>query len=683
MGGPGRLPFAPMQLLLGVDTGGTYTDAVMLTPEGAVVASAKVPTTHHDLVLGVSQALGAVLAEPAVSAEEVALVSLSTTLATNALVEGQGGIAALIAVGFDDADLVRMTEPDDDFVLAIAGGHDALGQEQAPLDLVALDEAPLSDDLSAFAVVGRFSVRNPAHERAVRDRLAARTGRPVTCSHELSARLNGPLRARTALLNARLIGVIDRLRHSVDAALAAAGIEATVMVVKGDGSLASTAFVAARPIETILSGPAASVVGARHLAGETDALVVDIGGTTTDVALLTEGRPRIAADGAEVAGHRTMVTAIELITHGLGGDSEVRVEPAGDRLLLGPARALPLCRLAAGEPGVVPLLRRQLDESDLVEGHGRLVVATGLDGSPADSSEQAILRALFHGPVMESSIAANSRRRMALHRLRRRGLVRIATFTPTDAALLLGHLDQSGPRSETAASDHSREAARAGAQLLARQRLASGRPVAAGPIALAEAVHRLLVQRSMEAVLDAGLRVDGLAPPSVGVDGRPVGGVVGSPLVQAAIGHHRGVIAPTIAVTVPIVAVGASAATYYPDVVEPLGARLVLPPHGGVANAVGAAVGRIRVTRSLTISRPRAGQFVVHVDDQPRFVELAAARAHAEKMLDQQVQALANAAGANDISVDIGWEARTATVGGRDLLVEGTVTATAEGPPAF
>ncbi len=122
--------------------------------------------------------------------------------------------------------------------------------------------------------------------------------------------------------------------------LAAVGIAAPLMVVRGDGALISAAMARERPIETILSGPAASIVGARWLTGETDALVSDIGGTTTDVALLRDGRPEIDPLGARVGGWRTMVEAVAMRTTGLGGDSEVHlVRGARRRLAAGPAAA--------------------------------------------------------------------------------------------------------------------------------------------------------------------------------------------------------------------------------------------------------------------------------------------------------------------------------------------------------
>ncbi|MEM8922357.1 MAG: hydantoinase/oxoprolinase family protein [Actinomycetota bacterium] len=699
-----------MALLLGIDTGGTFTDAVALTPDGVVVATAKAPTTHHDLAIGVAGALRAVLDRPEVSAAEVGLVALSTTLATNALVEGQGGAAGLVAVGFGPAEIERMVAGGfDGPVVAVDGGHDALGNEQAPLALEVIDRSVGSPSVSAFAVVAQFSVRNPAHELAVRDRLRAVADRPVTCSHELSARLDGPRRARTALLNARLIGVIGRLQRSVERALAAAGVEAPVMVVKGDGSLAAAGFVAARPIETILSGPAASLVGARHLADigrDGTALVADIGGTTTDIAALVDGRPRIGADGAEVAGHRTMVTAVELLTHGLGGDSEVRAGDATHRLLLGPDRAVPVCRLAVADPGVLDLLDRQLADPNPAEAHGRLVVAVaagthgiGAEADGLDEIERQILEAVAGGPRTQLDVAKTSRRRLALQRLRSRGLVRMATFTPTDASLLLGHLT---------GADHSMDGARVAAALLARTQRTTGAPVAESVEELALAVHELVVARTTDALLDAALQADGLAPAAsetssppggAGVPGGPLGGVVASELVRAALAArqgdgraalaarggdgagHRALSAVTIGLGVSVIAVGASAATYYPAAGDRLGTEVIVPPHAEVANAVGAAVGRIRIERTLTVSRPRAGQFVVHVDDQPRFVDLEAARLHARKLLDAQVRSLAADAGAHRVEVAHDWSARTAMVNGRELLIEGTATAVAEGPP--
>jgi hypothetical protein len=226
---------------LGVDTGGTYTDAVILRGEEEVIASAKALTTRHDLAVGIGEAVRSVLVQAEIDPAEIELASLSTTLATNALVEDQGARVALIAIGFDAKDLEQAglsAALKDDPVLLLRGGHNHAGSEAAPLDEEALTTflQDLDPGVTALAVAARFATRNPAHENAAAEKIAEIAGRPVTMSHTLSAKLNGPKRALTALLNARLIGMIDRLIGRAQDALVQLGIHAPLMVVRGDGA---------------------------------------------------------------------------------------------------------------------------------------------------------------------------------------------------------------------------------------------------------------------------------------------------------------------------------------------------------------------------------------------------------------------------------------------------------------
>ncbi|MEM7342092.1 MAG: hydantoinase/oxoprolinase family protein [Actinomycetota bacterium] len=682
-----------MTLLLGLDTGGTFTDAVVVTEhDGAVIAKAKAPTTHHDLSIGLTGALTAVLGEPGVEPDAIDLVAMSTTLATNALVEGQGDPAGLVIVGYGAADEHRFAPPDDCPLRRVAGGHDALGAEVEPLDVAALDAvaADIGPQITAWAVVAQFAVRNPTHERQARHHLATSTGLPITCSHELSARLHGPRRALTAVLNARLLGLGARLQEAVGNTLIGLGVNAPLHVVRGDGSLAAADFVARRPIETILSGPAASVLGAQHLAGVTDGLVADIGGTTTDIAAVVDGRPQIS-DGARVAGHQTMVEAVTTVTHGIGGDSEVHVDPSTGQLTIGPSRAVPISRLALEHPPLADQLSLQLLASPR-SGHGRFLVA-GLPPLPTvvlDERERAVLTAIAEGPAAELDVAPNSRMRTAVDRLRRWGYVRAATFTPTDAALLLpGHGDD---RIDSIAGNA--DVARLTAELLARARTNDGRTVAerlgtspgvatTDPVmTIASAVRAELISRSADAAVDASLRADGLLDHGdTGMDGA-VSPVVNTPVVAAARQAHTGRTTLRLALTDPIVAVGASAGVYYPAIADQVGTTAIIPGDAGVANAVGAAVGRVQVRRTVTVSRPRAGTYRLHVDDQPRFDTPEAARAAGEVWLTTELERLAAEAGAADIEIDLVWSARTATVEGRVVLVEGTLAGTASGAPA-
>ncbi|MCB2030870.1 MAG: hydantoinase/oxoprolinase family protein, partial [Rhodoferax sp.] len=268
--------------------------------------------------------------------------SVSTTLATNAVVEGHGSPVAIVLVGFDDR-MVERTGIAQAFpglpVIRIDGGHDHNGEVVRALDLQALQQAleTVGPSVDAFAVASTFAVRNAAHEQAVREHIVAATGKPVTVSSELSSKLDAPRRALTAALNARLIGRVSTLIDAVHRAMAQWQIQCPLMIVKGDGTLALAETVARRPIETVLSGPAASLVGAQWLSGLRSFILSDMGGTTTDLGILQDGRPRVSEQGAEVGGWRTMVRAIDVRTIGLGGDSEIHIGANG-RLAVGPQR---------------------------------------------------------------------------------------------------------------------------------------------------------------------------------------------------------------------------------------------------------------------------------------------------------------------------------------------------------
>ena len=179
-----------MTLVIGLDTGGTYTDAALLdTISGSVLATGKSLTTRDDLSIGVGEAISKILRAFDCSASDIGMVSLSTTLATNAVVEGVGGRIGLIMIGFDDkalerADLARAIGQDP--VEFITGGHRADGSQQDPFDGTTLAKVAftMAAEVSAFAVAAHFATRNPAHEVAARDILRDTTALPVTCSHE-------------------------------------------------------------------------------------------------------------------------------------------------------------------------------------------------------------------------------------------------------------------------------------------------------------------------------------------------------------------------------------------------------------------------------------------------------------------------------------------------------------------
>ncbi len=663
-----------MTLSLGVDTGGTYTDAVLVQDETTVIASAKSLTTRHDLAEGIGLAVAAVLEEADVDPAEVNLASLSTTLATNALIEGQGDRVALVLIGFREKELENHGLSDamaGDPVLCLSGGHDHAGMQTQPLDSTSLRSwlAENGAQVSGFAVASQFATRNPAHEQEVTEIIREVTGKPVSASHHLSAKLNGPKRAITAVLNARLIDIINRLITRAQTRLGELGIHAPLMVVRGDGALISAELALERPIETILSGPAASIVGARWMTGQSDALVSDIGGTTTDIALLRNGRPAIDPDGARVGQFRTMVEAVAMRTTGLGGDSEVHFRPKGLEcsVELGPSRVLPVSLIASEAPDVVhDALTRQLNAGSLDEYHGRFLravfgpVQTGLG-----AKEMALLERIGDKVRPVGDVLKNRIEHSALRRLVGRGLVQISGVTPSDASHVLGLNDV-----------WDRRAAEMALDLFRRQVSGAGRALAASATEMAQLIIDQLTHQTGVAMLEAAFAEEsddfGLPPIELA---RHV-------LTQKGLKGHAGLVRIDTGLNLPIVGLGASAATYYPQVGTLLGCQMVVPEHAGVANAIGAVVGRVTIRHSGTVTCPSIGLYRVHLETGPEnFSEPDDALARLEDELRVTATHAANLSGAEGIRVTVHRDVRTAHIEGKDVFIEADITVEASGRP--
>ena len=296
----------------------------------------------------------------------------------------------------------------------------------------------------------RFAIR--PHEDSVREFIRARTDCAVTCSHELSEHLNGPKRALTTLLNARLVPLITRLIDSAKSILRTSNIESPIMVVRGDGSLVSSEFAQRRPIETILSGPAASLVGAHYLTDIPDAIVCDIGGTTSDISILHNGVPRVDDRGAQVGPHRTMVEAVAMHTFGLGGDCEVRLRERSEisgnngdtEFILGPRRLIPLSLLAHqyGEC-VHKALDKQLESSLSSRHDGRFVLRSGSESSGSLSPpQQDLYSQITDTPQPIGSLVETSIQSASLTRLLEQGLISVSGITPSDALHVLSRYDE-------------------------------------------------------------------------------------------------------------------------------------------------------------------------------------------------------------------------------------------------
>lgn len=683
-----------MTIALGIDTGGTYTDAVLVDQStGAVLAGAKALTTYHNLSIGIGEAVAAVFDDHAASPADVDLVGLSTTLATNAIVEGRGSPVCLLLIGYDPA-LIQQYGFERDLVtqdvVYLRGGHDGEGEEVEPLDEAAAREAILSrrDQVEAFAVSGYFGVRNPVHEIRVRtliEELTAPPGGqplPVTCGHELTSRLNSVRRATTVALNARLIPLLRELIATVRHTLDELGVAAPLMVVKGDGSLVRAEWAMRRPIETILSGPAASVVGAWHLAGSPgkpnastlaelkagsgqSVWVVDVGGTTTDIAALRDGRPGLNPEGAQVGQWRTMVEAVDAHTVGLGGDSLVYLD-SGGRLAIGPRRVVPLCTLASQYPQIVDELRWQAG-THLREGlAAQFVLVQRRTAQGLSEADEVLLRHIGAGPMSLTALIDELRYgSLAMRRveaLEARRLILRAGFTPTDALHVLGRF-----------VCWNAAASRLGAELLAAQ-------VGQGPEAFCEQVVTGVSDRVTTALVskvlgdEEGLPDWEREPSAAALLARALGNVAESDLDCRLTLRH------------PVVAVGAPVEAYLPRVAQQLGTELIITPNAEVANAVGAVAGSVVQQLEASI-RPLDGnqRFRLHLPDGVRdFESLEAGVAYAHQVLPDRLMALAQQAGAAHVEVRVNRVDRNAPVRaawGEFIYLETQLTFTAVGRP--
>jgi N-methylhydantoinase A/oxoprolinase/acetone carboxylase beta subunit len=668
---------AAPEIWIGLDTGGTYTDAVALDGTRRVIASAKALTTHWDLALGLGAAIRALLEAlpPATRREHISLVSVSTTLATNAVVENRFSPICTLLVGFDDKMVERsgLRREGGGVIVRLRGGHDAIGDEAEPLDEAAVQQAvrEFAPQVEAFAVAAMFSVRNPAHERRAHDLIRAACGKPVTCSYELSSQLDAPKRALTAALNARLTPQIAHLLAALEQVLQEQAIAAPVMMVKGDGTLMRAEVALEYPVETVLSGPAASVVGAGFLSNLADFAVADMGGTTTDVAIVVGGRPVVRAEGAVIGGWRTMVQAIDVRTCGLGGDSEVHFDRE-HRLTVGPRKAMPLSLLATQFPEVLPALRLLAAAEHLPPHAAQFAFRhPGRDpGGHLDRLEQRVWDALTGTPRSLGETARTAQGVEALRRLVDRGLASVAAFTPSDAMHVLGRQH-----------DWNVEAARLGAMILAtEERNATARKERSTPQALCERTYQHVVREAARVVLETALAHD------PGVERRNGRWGSLSVLIEDVVAGRTfsKLLDARIRLATPLIAIGAPAGAYYPEVAQRLTAQLVVPEHAAVCNAVGAVAGVVSETCEVLVNQPALKVFRVHDPAGSRdYPEEDAAIEHARRVSRELALAAAQRAGARDPHVETAVLEQRANAGSADdYLAEATVRSRATGRPA-
>lgn len=589
---------------LGVDTGGTFTDAVIVDlSDYSVVAKAKSPTTHRDLSIGLFNSVRKVFESSPVGPSEITLAGVSTTLATNSVLEGKGGDVGLILIGWRNRDdTITFGEK---HLAHVRGGFDSKGRMVESLDMAEVERAILevSDGVDALAVSGLFAVINPVQERAVRDLAVKLTGLPTVMGTELSSTLGIDERARTAVLNGRLVSVIGRFLDGLEGTFREMGITAPIMVYKGDGSVMSIAKARTYPVESVFSGPAASSVGGRIISGLDDFIMVDIGGTSTDIALVDRGMPEIQSEGANICGWRTHVRAVDMYTIALGGDSLIKLkDPVVDlgngvvipffslsrfksfNFTIGPERVIPLSVFCMDSPEIIPRIRESW-----VSDYYR-IVRVPEEGDLPDRCMR-VARTLIEGGAMSmveiregtpGLWTIDDEVRMLLDQ----GYLEHGGLTPSDLMVYSGMFENGDV-----------EGSRAGIYALSCALRMKEEDVVTR---LMDMVHSKIAEAILTRLMDDRYG-----------DWRSAGSMKVL-RDMASLKSPRG-FAVTPRIDVPIVGIGAPTSSLMGDVGRRLGTEVLFPENGDVGNAIGAVCSKMVASMTATVIPAEDDRFRVMV----------------------------------------------------------------------
>jgi len=661
---------------IGIDTGGTYTDAVLYDfDRKEILASDKALTTKDDLSAGIGNALDGLPTDMIHNAE---VIALSTTLATNACVEDKGGRAKLLFIGVQKWVAERVGNdyglPNPEEIFFLGGETNPRGEVVQEPDWHSFLETSRAwiNGVSAVAVVERDAMDNGAVlEKKARDLIREQYGVPVVCGHELYSDLNSMQRGSSILLNARLIPLITEFLEAAMAAIRKRAIHAPVVIVRSDGSLMSESFAARRPVETLLCGPAASAIGGMALAKEKDCLIVDMGGTTTDIALVRNGVPAKAKDGVRVGKWSTFVRGLFVDTVGLGGDSGVRVDDHGEVTLV-PTRLIPLSVAATRWPLIVEKLRDLVStqKKHPLPVHEFYCLSKPVrDQARYAPRELAFCRALANGPLSLREAAealGTDIYNLDVLRLEEEGVVIRCGLTPTDVMHVKGDFAR-----------FSVEAARLGVEFVSSS-------CGISPDAVVTIVYDLVKKTLYRNIVRVLLEDRYPAFRKAAQDDR-LEQLLADSWDMSRNGAKDFL---RIAVQTPaaLVGIGAPIHLFLPDVAKALQTRCVIPQNAGVANALGAVLGNITATFEILV-RPQytisgiEGYVVFGKDHATRVLEREAATAMAIREAEEAASEEVKRRGATG---GVSVESRVVTSaansrGGTDVLIEIKAVATAVG----
>lgn len=333
-------------MIIGLDVGGTHTDVVLMGKEGPE-REVKVPTVHADLFNTVLAGLEKTIR--GIDQSLIRRVVLSTTLTTNAIVQDKLEPVGMIVTSGPgiDPEFFRTNE----HYFCVSGSIDHRGRETEPVDTSEIKEIKTyfeTEGIRYAGIVGKFSVRNPEHELAVANILEGSVEK-VFMGHRTSGKLNFPRRIASTFLNASVYSIHKAFFEAVQKSLEKKNLKLPIHILKADGGTMNFESSLDFPGQTILSGPAASVMGSIAFGSrEGEDLVLDIGGTTTDMAILINQVPILNSLGIQIGSYKSLVRSLETRSIGIGGDSHVRIH--GGQLQVGPERLGPAMAYGGNTP---------------------------------------------------------------------------------------------------------------------------------------------------------------------------------------------------------------------------------------------------------------------------------------------------------------------------------------------
>lgn len=335
-------------MIIGLDVGGTHTDVVLIDKHG-LEKEIKVSTDPSNLFHSVLAGLTEIT--KGIDCEKINRIVLSTTLTTNAVVQNATLPVGMVVAGGPgiDPEYFRTNS----LYFPVEGSIDHRGREIKPVNSGQIHDIRArlkKEGIEYVGVVGKFSVRNPAHELTISGILQT-SFEKVFMGHRISGNLNFPRRIATTFLNASVYPIHKNFYQAVEQSLEAKGLKLPIRLLKADGGNMKFRSSIDYPAQTILSGPAASAMGAMAFGTpHEDALVMDIGGTTTDMAVLIDRTPVLDPLGIELGRHKTLIRSLETLSIGLGGDSAISI--SNGELKVGPERLGPA--MAYGGPVPTP-----------------------------------------------------------------------------------------------------------------------------------------------------------------------------------------------------------------------------------------------------------------------------------------------------------------------------------------